>query len=210
VVQSVELLLDGGLDAAVRAQWQALADAGLPSQARHTGATNRPHVTLAVHSEPWPATVEAALPDAVGPLPLTLRLGGLVSFGQGGGRYVLARLVVPSAGLLALHARIAAAVDPGRAVDPDRPGALGALGALGGPDHLGVGRWTPHVTLARRLDAAAFPAALGALAAGGRAHTCGPDLEGRTLVDGVTALDGSGVAVRRWDGDARRAWVISP
>jgi hypothetical protein len=46
VVQTVELLLDEALEAQVLAQWRALADAGLPSQALHTGPANRPHVTL--------------------------------------------------------------------------------------------------------------------------------------------------------------------
>ena len=198
MVQSVELLLDDELDAVVRAQWRALADAGLPSQARHTGPTNRPHVTLAVSFRRWPEAVEAALRDAVGPLPLPVRLGGLVTFGQGG-RYVLARLVVPSSGLLALHARIAAAVaadhpDPDPDPDPDH---------IDAPGHLAVGRWTPHVTLARRIDAALFPAALGALAAHG-------PLGAERNTERSAEVDGAGVTVRRWDGDAGHAWAISP
>ena len=47
MTQSVELLLDEGLDALVRSDWDALAVAGLPSQGRHRSASNRPHVTLA-------------------------------------------------------------------------------------------------------------------------------------------------------------------
>ena len=37
MVQSIELLLDDDGDAALRASWAALADAGLPSLADHTG-----------------------------------------------------------------------------------------------------------------------------------------------------------------------------
>src|SRR5690349_4999578 len=103
MVQSVELLPDGELDAAVRAQWHRLAAAGLPSQARHRGASNRPHVTLAVSDRPWPPSVETALAATARPLPVPLRLGGLVVFPHGD-RCVVARLVVPSAALLDLHA----------------------------------------------------------------------------------------------------------
>lgn len=48
MVQTVELLPDAVTDSVVRTQWGALLAAGLPSQARHTGATNAPHVTLGV------------------------------------------------------------------------------------------------------------------------------------------------------------------
>jgi len=39
VAQSVELLLDEASDSLVRDQWARLAAAGLPSQARHLGAS---------------------------------------------------------------------------------------------------------------------------------------------------------------------------
>jgi 2'-5' RNA ligase len=145
VVQSVELLLDAGLDAAVRAQWQRLADAGLPSQARHTGVSNRPHVTIAVATA-MPPHLDAALADAAAAtLPLPVRLGGLVCFGAPGHRRVLARLVVADAALLALHHAVAdlLAECPGR------------------PDTVFPGRWTPHVTLARGLDDARLGASVG-------------------------------------------------
>mgnify|MGYP000157915916 CR=1 FL=1 len=48
MVQSAELLLDSGLDTAVRREWAALSDAGLPSQNRHRGESNRPHITVSV------------------------------------------------------------------------------------------------------------------------------------------------------------------
>ena len=48
MAHSVELLFDQSTDAAIRRQWAALADAGLPSQANHPSPTNRPHVTLTV------------------------------------------------------------------------------------------------------------------------------------------------------------------
>ena len=95
MVQSVELLLDAGLDARVRAQWRALVEAGLPSLGRHTGPTNAPHVTLTVASGVGPAH-EERLADALPPadLPLPVLLGGYVVFGTH--KHVLARLVVPT------------------------------------------------------------------------------------------------------------------
>ena len=131
-MQTVELLLDAAADAAVRCEWDALAAAGLPSQALHTGPTNAPHVTLAVAREVPPA-VEAALPAAVDGLPVAGALGALVVFGSR--RVALARLVVPHPDLLALHARVAALLR-------DCPGV---------PGYVLPGAWTPHVTLARGL-----------------------------------------------------------
>jgi 2'-5' RNA ligase len=145
VVQTVELVLDAETDGAVRRAWEVLAAAGLPSQARHTGTTNRPHVTLAVASQ-IPAAVEAPLVRAVSGLPMPLRLGGFVCFA--GRRRVLARLVVPSAELLRLHAAVAQVV-------AHCPGLS---------SQLLPGRWTPHVTLARGLTAPQVGAALEVLA----------------------------------------------
>lgn len=143
--QSLELLLDPGLDAVVRRQWDLLAESGLPSQARHAGPTNAPHVTLAV-AEEFADGVERALSVAVATLPIPVRLGGLAVFGAPR-RRVLARLVVPSRDLLDLHAAVWAAVAHSRGVSE-----------FSRPDH-----WTPHVTLARGLDDAGVAAALTAL-----------------------------------------------
>jgi 2'-5' RNA ligase len=135
MVQSVELLLDPPSERAVTAQWSQLVDAGLPSQARHTGATNRPHITVAVARE-LDGDQEAAIATAVGgALPLTLRLGGLLVFGPG--PFILARLVVPSTELLALQRNVVAAIGPTSSAFP----------------HQQSGGWTAHVTLARRLTA---------------------------------------------------------
>ena len=180
MVQSVELLLDDALDGAVRRQWDRLAAAGLPSQARHPGASNRPHVTLTVSTVPWSAAVEAALADAViGSLPLAVRLGAPLVFAPGP-RCVLARLVVPSPALLALHARIHAAAEPDR--------------APGGVPHTAPGEWTPHVTLARGLPVARLGEAVAALGEATPGH--------------VPGAPGHAVGARRWDGDARREWRL--
>lgn len=67
------------------------------------------------------------------PLPIPLVLGSPLVLGAGESR-TLARLVVPSPELLALHRRLHDAVGPGG----DAPFSAPA-------------RWTPHVTLARRI-----------------------------------------------------------
>ncbi|WP_413317901.1 2'-5' RNA ligase family protein [Agrococcus sp. 1P02AA] len=127
---SLELLLDEHAEAQVRGRWQALADAGLSSLARHDALSNRPHVTLlALPGLP----VDAAPRDA--PLPLPLVLGPPLLLGEGD-RRVLALAVAPSEALLALQAQVLrAAPGDGPAHDP----------------HFAPGRWQPHVTLARRL-----------------------------------------------------------
>ena len=144
MVQTVELLLDDDTDSSVRRAWAMLAAAGLPSQARHTGPTNRPHVTLAVASA-IPPGLEEPLAGALSGLPVPVRLGGLVCFA--GRRRVLARLVVPTAALLEVHAAVAAVLaqcpDPSPQLLPDR--------------------WTPHVTLARGLTGEQLGAALAVL-----------------------------------------------
>jgi 2'-5' RNA ligase len=169
-MQSVELLLDPALDARVREQWRMLAEAGLPSQARHAGATNAPHVTLAVREQVDPAN-EPRLAEVARVLPLPVRLGATAVFGRH--RYVLVLLLVVDVPLLALHAAVA-----------------DALGRSGDGDPLTEpGRWTPHVTLARGLDAAQV----------------GRCLE---VLGGARPLEGNAVDCRRWDNVERRAWSV--
>lgn len=135
MVQSVELILDDESDATIRAAWDRLLGAGLPSQARHSGANNRPHVTLVAFRTPDPAreaAIEAAVGSKLAP-EMPLRLGGLVAFGRG--PFVLARLVVTSPALLSLQAAVFEAA-----------GTQSSPTAFAAP-----GQWTPHVTLAHRL-----------------------------------------------------------
>ena len=140
-MQTVELLLDEVTDGAVRDEWRRLAEAGLPSQALHTGSTNAPHITLAV-ARAIPEVVDASVAELAEVLPLPAELGALVLFGSR--RLALARLVLAQPPLLALHARSAAALQ-------DCPGV---------PQYLVPGRWTPHVTLARGLSPAQVATAL--------------------------------------------------
>ncbi|WP_235950278.1 2'-5' RNA ligase family protein [Phycicoccus flavus] len=166
----VELLLDDASDAAVRAEWEALEAADLPNQSRHRSASNRPHVTVTM-TEGWPE--EARRADALAPLaalPLAAHLGAPLVFGRG--PFVLARLVVASSDLLALHG-----------------GLVERLGPLAS-DLLVPGRWTPHMTLARRLTAEQAARALEVL---GRAEQ--PEGVG----DRAVVLE----AARHWDSQAR-------
>jgi 2'-5' RNA ligase len=172
-MQSVELLLDETAHAGVVRQWQALADAGLPSQARHQGATNAPHITIGLASaidEP----AEARLATALDALPMPVTIGAPLLFG-GTRRVVLVRMVVATAELLALHREVANAL----------------AGCPGQVDQLAVGRWVPHVTLARRLEADMVPAALEALGEVGH-----------------ETVEAHATAMRRWDGDAKYAWTV--
>jgi 2'-5' RNA ligase len=145
MVQSIELLLDEDAESAVRAAWTALADAGLPSLATHTGGSNRPHVTVAVSdrggfevAEPGLRAVFEGWDLAGAGLPGTV--GAPVLFGGHRGRWVLARQIVPSRPLLTLQSAVHRTVQ------------------LGAPDAEVVAQtvpdaWTPHVTLARRIGA---------------------------------------------------------
>jgi 2'-5' RNA ligase len=155
-LHSVEAMLDDATDAAVRAEWALLRDAGLPSQADHKGATNSPHLTLCA-APGVPAPLEDRLDAAVAPfVPLPVRLGPLVVLG--GRRLVLARLVVPTSALLRLHEAVADVM----------------RGAPDVPDMTLPGRWSPHVTLARGLAVEEVSAAIAAL---GRTR----DLEGAVV-----------------------------
>jgi 2'-5' RNA ligase len=143
-MHSVELVLDDETDARIRDYWVALAEAGLPSRAGHTGASNRPHVTLAL-TQTIDDDVLIRLDAAVAALPLTVTVGGLLLFGTR--RLVLSRLVISTQELLELQLRVRAAIDDEQ--DPHRT--------------FDVGRWTPHITLARRLTADQLAPALQAL-----------------------------------------------
>jgi 2'-5' RNA ligase len=134
-VVSVELLLDGDTERAVRAEWDALAAAGLSSLAAHTAPSNRPHLTLLVRPELGPVTVAERVAFPV-------VLGAPLLFGAGD-RRVLARSVLPSPEMLDLHAAVHVAAGEG----DDAP-------------HSVPGEWMPHVTLARRLKLADLDRAL--------------------------------------------------
>ncbi|MET4168760.1 MULTISPECIES: 2'-5' RNA ligase family protein [Gordonia] len=179
MAHSLELLLDDSSDQQVRAEWDALAAAGLPHQGRVASATNRPHVTLAAASRIDPQA-DAALAGVAMRLPVGMRLGAPILFGAAG-RSTLARLVVPSTELLSAHAqvcRLAAGFIGSRpAGSATSPGHHGTAFA-----HTTPGRWTPHVTLARRMDAEQLARAL-------------------VVLDLRAEIAGEFTALRRWDPD---------
>jgi len=182
-MHSVEVVLDDESDRWIRRQWTALAEAGVPSQARHSadsrGESNRPHVTLALTSQIDPE-VESRLRDAVGALPVPITIGGLLVFGST--RFVLARLVVPNAAVLALQAAVMAALPDGADATVDRHCTFAP------------GRWTAHITLGRRLTAADVGTAMHALAGVPRSR----------------GADGALTRARRWDMVAKQEHWLDP
>lgn len=171
MVQSVELLLDTRLEATVQREWDSLVDARVIRRLRRGGRPAVPHITVGVAAS-IDAEVEDALQAIDHAIGLELRLGGLLLLG--GRSSVLVRLVVPSVSLLELQATVWNALR-------DCPGV---------PDTMTPGRWTPHVTLARRVGPSDLATAVDLLGSGS-----GPV--------------GTVAGMRRWDGDARRAWALS-
>ncbi|MEO9323706.1 hypothetical protein ABFT23_09465 [Nocardioides sp. C4-1] len=139
-LNALELLPDDDGEAAVRADWQALRDAGLPSQLDHAGATNTPHVTV-VAVPALDADDEARAVDLLAPLlPIQVRASGLAVLGRE--RLTIARLLD---------------VD-----DPVLRAVLDLRATL--EDHAHPG-WLAHVTLARRFPRADLQRAVDLLGA---------------------------------------------
>jgi 2'-5' RNA ligase len=170
MVQSVELLLDTHLETTVRREREALVDARVTRELRRGGDPAVPHITVGVATS-IDADVEDALRQMDHGVGLELRLGGLLLLG--GRSSVLVRVVVPTVPLLELQATV-------WQVLADSPGM---------PDNLVPGRWTPHVTLARRVGPSDLWKAV-------------------DVLGGWTSAEGSVAGMRRWDGDARRAWAL--
>ena len=141
---SVEVLFDSALEAMVRADWDALEAHGLSSLAAHRSASNRPHITM--FEGTTDVAADALHGDALA-VPFALKLGPPLLFGSGP-RRVLARSVVPTAELVAMHA----------AIHDQLPAASDAHRML-------AGNWMPHVTLARRIRLADLEQALELLGA---------------------------------------------
>ncbi|HXY66579.1 MAG TPA: 2'-5' RNA ligase family protein [Mycobacterium sp.] len=139
MVHSIELVFDRDTEAAIRRIWGDLAAAGIPSQA----PASRPHMTL-VAAERIAPDVEAPLRPVAQRLPLRCAVGASLLFGRSNA--VLARLIVPTAELLALHAEVHRLCGPYLAPGP-MPNSL-------------PGQWTAHVTLARRVGGAQLGRAL--------------------------------------------------
>jgi hypothetical protein len=134
-MHALELLPDEAGCEVVRRQWQALRDAGLPSQLDHRGATNSPHVTVLAAPAIGPDDEQHAR-DLVAPLlPVEVRPAAIALLG--GSRVSLVRLVDMPDEVVRAVLELRSHVD--------------------GVQHAG---WLPHVTLARRLPRADVAAAL--------------------------------------------------
>ncbi len=137
-MHALELLPDEAGCEVVRRDWQALRDAGLPSQLDHRGTTNSPHLTVLTAPALGPDDERSAV-DLLGPLlPAEVRVAGVGLLG--GARVTLVRLV--------------------DAPDPMVRAVLDLRARVGDVQHPG---WLPHVTLARRIARADVPAALDVL-----------------------------------------------
>jgi 2'-5' RNA ligase len=133
-VRTVELLPDEQLDGSVRYAWRLLEEAGLPSQAGHPHASNRPHVTVAVVDD-WDAETAALLTEAMTSLPVPLHTDGLRTFGQRRLSIVMSVALEPE--LIAVHEAVHEILE---------------ANAWGVEERHLPGRWTPHLTLGRGMD----------------------------------------------------------
>ncbi|NPC41087.1 2'-5' RNA ligase family protein [Nocardioides sp. zg-1230] len=128
-MHALELLPDDAGCDVVRRDWQALRDAGLPSQLDHRGTSNSPHVTV-LAAPALDGDDEERAVDLVTPLlPAQVRASGIALLG--GTRVSLVRVLdVP---------------------DPLVRVVLDLRSRVRDVQHVG---WLPHITLARRLDRA--------------------------------------------------------
>lgn len=138
-MHSLELLFDPDTEATIRGVWAALADA--PDVESQT-PVGRPHVTLVV-ADRVAEDVDALLRPVLERLPLRCAVGPPLLLGRS--HAIVARLIVPSAELLALHAEVYRLSAP-------------YLEPAPAPTSL-PGQWTPHVTLARRVTGPTLSAA---------------------------------------------------
>ena|SRR5215211_3775694 len=175
MAQSVELIFDPATEAALRNNWDRLADNGLPSSRHvHPDPDHRPHLTLYA-ADRISSAADNRLPELFAELNLPVRVGALMIFGPRRGQVILVRQVVPSADLLALQQQTA------KVCHADPRGQFGA------------GRWSPHVTLARRM----------------RLDQLGPAVE--VLDRSAVELTGVVRHCRRWDGTRHAVlWSTGP
>jgi hypothetical protein len=145
VGQGIVLLLDVDADAAVRACWRRLDEAGIPSLTTHTHGRHVPHISLVVAERIEVGEWLGELREGwfAGP-PVSVELGPVGTFPEGGWVFLSAGGVDRSA-----HSRLVASL--GDDVTDPWEHYL--------PDH-----WVPHCTLAGGLDADEVESALEVLA----------------------------------------------
>jgi 2'-5' RNA ligase len=172
MAQSVELTLDSAAEAALVAQWDRLAAAGIAKPKRpEPHGHHLPHITLYA-ADAIPEGAESVLPEIVAGVNLTVHIGALMIFGPRKSESILVRHVAASVQLLELQQRVARAC----AADP--------------AGQFGQGRWSPHVTLARRVSSDHLGKTVSVLGSRGE-------------------LDATIQRCRRWDGRRRIAWWLS-
>lgn len=135
--QSLDLTLDPRSDDAVHAGWEAVTAVGARSEGERTGDSHRPHLTLFADAEMDQEMLDLAAGEVRGLFPLRLPVAATVVFG--GGRFVVAHLVMPTPTLAALEQRL-------RDLAGDtstRP-------------------WVPHLTLAKKVTSAHLGAVVAA------------------------------------------------
>jgi hypothetical protein len=162
MAQGIVLLLDDDADAAVRARWRRLAEAGLPSLVTHTHGRHVPHISLVVAElievGEWLAVLRGGWFAAP---PVSVQLGPVGTFPEGGWVFLGVEGLDRSA-----HARLVASLgddvsDPWEHYLPDL--------------------WVPHCTLAGGLDADEVEAALVTL--GGSARSIPATIDSAAVID---------------------------
>jgi 2'-5' RNA ligase len=173
LTQSVELLLDDTADAEIRLQWDRLGDAGLPTARRTEPSPHHaPHVSLWAGGRLRDAA-ESRLPPLFTDLDLEVVIGGLLLFGPHRGGYILVRQVMVSTALATLQQRVV------------------EICGSGYSGQFRDGRWSPHITLARRTHTDQIGQAL------------------RALAGSPAELTATVRRARRWDGNRKVAWLLS-
>lgn len=170
-IQSVELLLDEAGDTAIRNQWRALQEAGVPSLGAHGEPTRRPHITLTARQ--WiDDDGEEQLRTSLAALPIEVRVGAPMIFGNDARHLILVRSIVPTEALLGVQRAVHEALGDSDDVSPlSLPGV-----------------WSPHITLAR-LSVDHLHRAL-------------------EVVLPLDVQPTRAVQARRWDGTAKREWLL--
>ena len=172
MTQSVELMLDDAAATEIRAQWDRLGDAGLPTARRTEPSPHHaPHLTLWA-GDRLSAAADERLPPLFAHLDLELVIGGVLVYGPHRWGYVLVRQVMVSTGLASLQHRVVQICGSGYG-------------------QFGDGRWSPHVTLARRVGVDQIAPAL------------------RALSYAPAELTTTVRRARRWDGDRKHAWSLT-
>jgi hypothetical protein len=169
MVHSVELVFDRDTEAAIRHIWDGLREAGIPSQA----PASRPHASLTVAQRIDPE-VDSLLASLNDRFPLPCRIGAPLVFGRS--EVILTRLVVPTTDLLAVHGEVYRLCLPHVAPEP--------------MSNSMPGKWTAHVTLARRVH--------------------GNQLGRAVRIAGKPPeIAGSIIGLRRWVGESKREFPIN-